>query len=209
MTILPTTHSLYTLDAHDVTRPSTNRRPRRGRRPPPLAWADPPRGDPTWSPDAVTSSLLMTSARPTWTNQKPAKRAKVGTITTMVVFGQGDCIRSKWMHSGKSGFIRRKLVWYSGKVVVFGQSCCIRAKVVVFGQKWLYSSQMVVFGQKSLYSGKMVLFGQKWLYSGKLVVSGQNWYYLRKGDCIRKKVVVFGQKWLYSGKVVVLGQKWL
>ena len=70
-------------DARDVTRPSTNRRPRRGRRPPPLAWAGPPRGDPTWSPGAVTSSLLMTSARPTLTNQKPAKRAKVGTITTV------------------------------------------------------------------------------------------------------------------------------
>ena len=66
----------YTLDARDVTRPSANRRPRRGWRQPPLAWADPPRGDPTWSPGAVTSSLLMTSARSKWTNQKPEKVLK-------------------------------------------------------------------------------------------------------------------------------------
>ena len=31
-----------------------------------------------------------------------------------------------------------------GKVAVFGQSVCIRAKVVVFEQKWLYI--VVVFG---------------------------------------------------------------
>ena len=37
---------------------------------------------------------------------------------------------------------------YSAKVVVFGQSNCIRAKVVLLGQKDLYSGQVVVFGQK-------------------------------------------------------------
>ena len=39
----------------------------------------------------------------------------------MVVFGQ------KWLHSGKIGCIR-------AKVVVFGQSGCIHANVVVFLQ---------------------------------------------------------------------------
>ena len=43
------------------------------RRQQPLAWADTPRDDPTWSPEAVTSSILMTSARPKLTNQKPEK----------------------------------------------------------------------------------------------------------------------------------------
>ena len=38
---------------------------------------------------------------------------------------------------------------YSGKVVLFGQSGCIRAKVVVCGQKWLYSVKVVIFGQCS------------------------------------------------------------
>ena len=43
-------------------------------------------------------------------------------------------------YSSKMGSIRAKCL-YSGKVVVIGQSGCIRAKVVVFGQKWLYSGK--------------------------------------------------------------------
>ena len=65
----------------------------------------------------------------------------------MVAFGQSNCIqqnycnRAKWLCSGKSGFIRAKVVvlrqkWLnSGKLVVFWQSGCIRAKVVEFMQK--------------------------------------------------------------------------
>ena len=63
----------------------------------------------------------------------------------MVIFGQGGCIRSKWIYSGKVVVFGQKWV-NSGKVVVlwkqvvfFGQSGCIRAKVVVIGQKFLYS----------------------------------------------------------------------
>ena len=41
----------------------------------------------------------------------------------MVVFGVSGCIRAK--------------------VVVLGQSCCIR-------EKWLYSSEVVLFSQRSL-----------------------------------------------------------
>ena len=52
-------------------------------------------------------------------------RAKV------VVFGQGGCIRARWL--------------YSGKVVVFGQSGCVREKVVVIGQEWLYSEKSGLF----------------------------------------------------------------
>ena len=56
---------------------------------------------------------------------------------------------------------------YSGKVVVFGQSGCIRAIVVVFGQKLLYSGKIgcirakkVVLGQSGLIRSKVVVFQQ-------------------------------------------------
>ena len=45
--------------------------------------------------------------------------------------------------------------FYSGKVVVFGQSGFVRVKVVVIGQKLLYS------GKKLFYSRKVVVVGQK------------------------------------------------
>ena len=50
-------------------------------------------------------------------------------------------IRAKWLYSIKNGCIRVKIVvfrikrLYLGKVVVFEQSGCIRAKVDLFGQK--------------------------------------------------------------------------
>ena len=59
----------------------------------------------------------------------------------------------KWLYSGKVFVIGRKRL-YLGKVVVFVQSCCIRAKllysgkVVVFGHDWLYCEKVVVFEQK-------------------------------------------------------------
>ena len=87
-----------------------------------------------------------------------------------------------------------------GKVVVFGQSSLIRAKVVVFGLKWLYSgksgcirAKVVVFGQKLLYFGKVVVFVEKLLYSGKVDVFGENgcvwaiWLCSVKSSCIRAK----------------------
>ena len=42
-----------------------------------------------------------------------------------------------------------------------------RAKVVVIGQKWLYSGRVVVFGQSCCNREKLVVIEQKWLYSGK------------------------------------------
>ena len=65
----------------------------------------------------------------------------------MVVFGKRGFILTKWL--------------YPSKVVVFGQSGCIRAKVVVVGQNLLYSNKSGCNG------AKVVVFGQKWLYSGK------------------------------------------
>ena len=71
----------------------------------------------------------------------------------MVLFEQ------KWLYRGKSGFssnksscIRAKLL-YSGKVVVLGESGCVRAKVVVFGESGFIRAKVVVFGQKLLLSG--------------------------------------------------------
>ena len=61
----------------------------------------------------------------------------------MAVFGQGGCIREKWLYSGKVVVFGKKMDLYvqngsnQEKVVVFEQSDCIRAKVTVFGQKWL------------------------------------------------------------------------
>ena len=48
--------------------------------------------------------------------------------------------------------LEQKLL-YSGDVVLFGQSICIRARVVVLGQKWLYS------GKSGCNRGKVVVFG--------------------------------------------------
>ena len=51
-----------------------------------------------------------------------------------------DVFGEKMLDSGKSGFIR--------------------AKVVVFRQKRLYLDKVVVIGQKLLYSGRVILLGQ-------------------------------------------------
>ena len=46
-------------------------------------------------------------------------------------------LEQKWLYSEQSDCTRVKWL-YSGKVVVFGQSGFIRAKVVLLGQTWLY-----------------------------------------------------------------------
>ena len=136
-------------------------------------------------------------------------------------FGKSDCIREKVVVFLQKGYIRAKWL-YSGKVVVLGKNCCIRAKLFLSGksccirEKLGYSGKMVVFCQKSLYSGKVVVFGRKWLYSGKVDLFWQNWLYSGKIGYIPRKVVVFGQKVvviLQSGCILagffVFGQKWL
>ena len=77
----------------------------------------------------------------------------------LFVFGKNGCIRAKWLSSGKSVFIRAKVVVFEqsvymarAKVVVLGQSGCIRelfvwfSKVVLFEKKLLYSHKELVFG---------------------------------------------------------------
>ena len=59
----------------------------------------------------------------------------------MVLIGQ------KWLYSGKVVVIRTTDCVLA-KVVLFGESGCIWAKMVVIGQKWLYLGKVVVFEQK-------------------------------------------------------------
>ena len=78
-------------------------------------------------------------------------------------------------------------------MVKFEDSGCIMGKVVIFGQRWLYSSKVVVFGQSGcikagwmflIKSGcnreKVIIFRQKLLYSDKLFVLGQKCLYSGK-----------------------------
>ena len=58
-------------------------------------------------------------------------------------------------------------------MIVFGQSCCIRAKVVEFVQKWLYYGPSGCIQAKVVVLGNVALFGQIRLYSCKIVVFGQ------------------------------------
>ena len=95
----------------------------------------------------------------------------------MVVFGQGGCIRTKWLYSiviGKVIVVFGQSVFIGAKVAksrfVFGQGGCIRAKVVVFGQS---SGKSGCIAAKLLYSAKSVCNGQKWLCSGKVGLFGQ------------------------------------
>ena len=95
----------------------------------------------------------------------------------------------------------------SGKIVVFGQGGCKRAKWLYSGKRCFNRAKVAIFGHCGCLN-KVVIFGQsgcirvKWLYSGKVVVFGQNRFYSVKSGPI-------GTKWLCSDKVVVFGQKWL
>ena len=42
--------------------------------------------------------------------------------------------------------------------------------MIVVGQKWLYSGKVVVFGQSGCNRAKVLVFGQKWFYSGKVII---------------------------------------
>ena len=73
-------------------------------------------------------------------------------------FRQSNCVRVKWL--------------YSGKVVVFGQSCCFRGKSGCIRAKWLYLAKVVVFGQSGCIRQKW-LYSATWLYLGKVVLIEQ------------------------------------
>ena len=57
-----------------------------------------------------------------------------------VAFGQ------KWFHSGRSRSTRAKLMLF-GQLLYSDKSGSIPAEVVLFGQKWLYLGKVVVFRQ--------------------------------------------------------------
>ena len=76
--------------------------------------------------------------------------------TTVVVFGEGRCIRGRSLYSGN-------VVVFGQKWLCSGRSGCIRAN-------WLFRAKVAVFGQNLLYSGKVVAFGQRRLYFVKMVV---------------------------------------
>ena len=96
----------------------------------------------------------------------------------MVVFGQMQFNRAKWLYSGKSSLI--------------GQSGCIRAKRLYLDEsgciraKWLYSGEMVVFWQKMLYSEKKDCIRAKWLFSGRSCCVRVKSYLVNSG-CILEK----------------------
>ena len=73
-----------------------------------------------------------------------------------------------------------KVVVFEQKLLIFGQSCCIQAKVLyshksgfIWEKLWYLDksccvrAQTAVFEQIWLYSGKDVVFGQNYLISGK------------------------------------------
>ena len=64
----------------------------------------------------------------------------------MVVFGKIGCIRAKWL--------------YSSKEILFGQSCCIWAKVVVFGQIGCILAKLVRFLHIACRWSELVVIGQ-------------------------------------------------
>ena len=59
------------------------------------------------------------------------------------MFGQGGCILAKVVVMDQKWGICAKVGVFGTKVVVFGQSGCIRAR-------WFYSGEVVVLGQKWL-----------------------------------------------------------
>ena len=83
-------------------------------------------------------------------------------LAKVVVFGQKFLYSVKMVVFGNVVVFDQKLL-YSGKLVVRGQSGCVRTKVYVIGQggnnraKWLY------FGKRMLYSGKNSCIRAKWL----------------------------------------------
>ena len=64
----------------------------------------------------------------------------------VVVFRQSNCVRVKWLYSGKVVVFGQKR-FYSGKVVVFGQSGCIRGRWLYLSENGCIWAEVVVFGQ--------------------------------------------------------------
>ena len=92
------------------------------------------------------------------------------------------------MYSGKSACIRAKVVVLVQKLLYLVESGYVR-------EKWYYSGKVVVFGQTLFYTdrsgsirAKVVVFGQSSCIRAKVVVIGQKWIYLEKSGSIRAKI---------------------
>ena len=76
----------------------------------------------------------------------------------VVVFWQNGLIRINWLISVKGGSLRGRR-FYSGKMVVFGESGSLRAKLLYSGKSGCNWAKVVVFGQSSCIRAKVVVFG--------------------------------------------------
>ena len=63
----------------------------------------------------------------------------------VVVFGQGDCIRAKWLYLDNNGCIWANWLYWV-KLILFGKKCCILGNFSFFGPNRLYSEKMVLYG---------------------------------------------------------------
>ena len=83
--------------------------------------------------------------------------------------GKSGCIRAKLYYSGKIVCIRAKC-FCSGKMLVIGEGGCIWPNMVVAFVASLHLYKVVLFGQSCCIKAKVVGLGQTWLYSGNVVV---------------------------------------
>ena len=77
-------------------------------------------------------------------------------------------------------------------MIVFRQSCCIRAK-------WLKPTKVDEFGQYGCNR-------PNWLYSSKSECIWARFFVMGQSGCNRAKVVLFGQSGCIRTKVIVFGQ---
>ena len=84
----------------------------------------------------------------------------------MIVFLQSGSIRQKWLSPGKL-VVGQKWLYscksgcIQAKVVVFGQSGCIRAKWLYSGKSDCIMARVDVLGRSGFNRAKVVVFGQK------------------------------------------------
>ena len=64
--------------------------------------------------------------------------------------------------------------------------------MVVFKKKWLFSGKLVVFGQSGCIREKSARFLAKVVVLGMYGCMQKRWLYMGKSCCIRLKVIVVG-----------------
>ena len=107
-------------------------------------------------------------------------------------------IAEKWFYSGKSGCIREKVVVFGQSGCIRARSGCIRAKVVVFGQSGCIQSKVDVFVQRWFFSGKSCCIRAKWFSLEKVNLFGKKWLYSAKSGCSWESFIVFAFSQVFS-----------